>query len=95
MASKRNAKKDIEYITYTIVHDCMAHLEVDNDKTHDNVIKIISNTIQFRNELIHKINHQKKGKRAEVRAYYREIYQSLFKSADSAFNELSKAIKGK
>lgn len=95
MANKRRVKKDIEYVTYTIVHDCMAHLEVDNDKTHDNVVEIIANAVQYRNELFYKVNHQTKGKRGEVRAYYREIYQSLFENSDKAFEALSKLIKSK
>jgi len=93
MATKRNTKKDIEYITYTIVHDCMAHLEIDNDKTHDAVVKIISSAVQKRNDLYSKVNHQPKGKRAEVRAYYRGIYKELFKNADASFENLSKIIK--
>ncbi len=93
MATKRNVKKDIEYITYTIVHDCMAHLEIDNDKTHDSVVEIISAAVQKRNELYFKVNHQEKGKRIEVRAYYRDIYKDLFESADSSFDKLSKIIK--
>jgi len=95
MANKRNAKKDIEYITYTIVHDCMAYLEVDNTKTHDAVIKVISDAVQKRNELFYKVNHQEKGKRAEVRAYYRDIYKNLLESADKSFDALSAAIKKK
>lgn len=93
MANKRNVKKDIEYITYTIVHDCMAHLETDNEKTHDAVVGVISEAVQKRNELFGKVNHQPKGKRVEVRSYYREIYKDLLGSADLSFDKLSKAIK--
>jgi len=92
MANKRNVKKDIEYITYTIVHDCMAHLETGNEKTHDAVVAIISEAVQKRNELFASVNHQPKGKRVEVRAYYRDIYKTLLSSADQSFENLSKAI---
>ena len=95
MANKRRAKKDIEYVTYTVIHDCMTYLEIDNEKTHDNVVKIIADVIQTRNELFYKINHQEKGKRIEVRAYYRNIYKSLLENADLAFDNLSNAIKSK
>jgi hypothetical protein len=92
MATKRNVKKDIEYITYTIVHDCMSHLELDNKKSHDDVVAVISNAVQKRNELFSMVNNQKKGTRKEVRAYYREIYKNLLESADQSFETLSKAI---
>ena len=95
MANKRNVKKDIEYITYTIVHDCMAHLETGNQKTHDAVVKVISDAVQKRNELFSMVNNQKKGKRVEVRAYYRGIYKNLLGSADQSFDALSAAIKKK
>ncbi len=92
MATKRNVKKDIEYITYTIVHDCMTHLELDNSKSHDDVVAVISSAIQKRNELFSMVNNQKKGTRKEVRAYYRDIYKNLLDSADQSFEALSKAI---
>ena len=92
MANKRNVKKDIEYITYTIVHDCMAHLETGNEKTHDIVVGVISEAVQKRNELFGKVNHQPKGKRVEVRSYYRDIYKDLLTNADQSFDKLSKAI---
>ena len=95
MANKRNVKKDIEYVTYTVVHDCMAHLETGNDKTHDAVIKVIANAVNGRNELFYKVNHQVKGKRVEVRAYYRDIYKALLNNADKMFDDLSAAIKTK
>jgi len=95
MANKRNVKKDIEYVTYTVVHDCMAHLETENDKTHDAVIKVIANAVNNRNELFYKVNHQVKGKRAEVRAYYRDLYKTLLNNADKMFDDLSAAIKKK
>jgi len=94
MASKRNTKKDIEFVTYTIVHDCMAHLDAGKEKTHDAVIEIISGAVQVRNELFYKVNHQEKGKRGEVRKYYRDIYKQLIESADKSFDSLSIAIKG-
>jgi hypothetical protein len=95
MANRRNVKKDIEYVTYTIVHDCMAHLETGNDKSHDAVIKVVSEAVRFRNELFYKVNHQKAANRSVVRQYYRDIYKELFINADKSFDALSKAIKGK
>ena len=95
MANRRNVKKDIEYVTYTIVHDCMTHLETGNDKSHDAVIKVISEAVQYRNELFYKVNHQEVAKRSVVRKYYRDIYKDLFANADKAFDALSKAIKKK
>ena len=95
MANRRNVKKDIEYVTYSIVHDCMAHLETDNKKTHDAVVEIISNAVDNRNDLFYKVNHQKKGKRLEVRQYYRSIYKTLLEGADNSFDALSKAIMKK
>lgn len=95
MASKRNVKKDIEYITYTVVYDCMSHLEIASEKTYEDVVKIISETVQTRNELFFKVNHQEKGSRKLVRAYYRDVYKDLLKNADSAFESLSKIITKK
>jgi hypothetical protein len=95
MANRRNVKKDIEYITYTVVHDCMSHLELDNEKTHDEVVGLIAQAVQTRNDLFSKVNHQEKGKRSVVRAYYREIYKALLDNADQSFVKLSAVITKK
>ncbi|MBN2668541.1 MAG: hypothetical protein JXR60_04860 [Bacteroidales bacterium] len=92
MATKRNVKKDIEYVTYTIVHDCMLHLEYGHDERHDEVLGLISRSLQKRNELFDKVNQQTKAPRSATRAYYREIYKELTENADQAFEKLSKLI---
>ena len=92
MATKRNVKKDIEYITYEVLNDCFLSLESHPDRDREEIGSIISNAINKRNELISKVNQKIKG-RKEVKAHFKSIYDDLFKSADLYFTKLSDLIK--
>ncbi len=95
MANKREAKKNIDYMTYSVVHDCMLHLEASPNNNRDEVLKIISDILHLRNDLFYKVNHTPKSKKSEVRSYYREIYKGLLEGTNQAFNALSTLIQKK
>ncbi len=92
MASKRNVKKDIEYITYEVLNDCFLSIETHPDRKTEEISEIIANAVQTRNKLIKKVNEKVKGKK-EVKAHFKAIYDELFKSADEYFSKLSSIIK--
>jgi len=94
MAKRRNTKKDIEYITYEVLNDCFLAIESHPEKHREEIGGIISDAVQKRNELIKKVNQKIKGKK-EIKAHFKEIYNDLFKSADSFFSKLSEIIKKK
>ncbi len=93
MANKREVKKDIDYMTYTVVHDCMSHLELSPDTNRDEVLKVISEVLHLRNDLFYKVNHTPKAKKSEVKSYYKTIYQDLLNGTNQAFDTLSSLIK--
>jgi len=57
MASKRELKKDIDYLTYEVVADCYTYMHMYPEKNRDEVMQIINDTIAVRNDLIERVNH--------------------------------------
>lgn len=93
MASKRNVKKDISYLTYEVVSDCYTFMYLHPDKEKEKAAKIISEILQTQDELISRINHIKTKDKKEVKQYFKQIYQDLFSKVDQSFTELSDLTK--
>jgi hypothetical protein len=92
MANRRHVKKDIEYITYEVLNDCFLSIETHPDRKRDEITKIINDAVIKRNELIKKVNQKIKDKK-ETKKHFKNIYEDLFKSADSYFSRLSELLK--
>ena len=88
MASIKDLKKAINELTYEVVSDCFTHLLVNGDKNRDKVLKIISETVSNRNELVARLNrsHEEEKKRP----YIGKIKTDLIKKMDHSFLKLSK-----
>ncbi len=88
MASIRDLKKDINYLTYEIISDCNTFMSVNPDKRQD-AIKIVEKAVEIRNKLIAKVNNPESAKPS----YFREIKVEIIKQADDMFEQLRKLIK--
>lgn len=94
MASIRNLKKDIDYLTYEVVADCYTYMHMYPDKNRDKVMKIITDTVEVRNDLIARTNHpDAKDDKKKNKEYFKTIRKELFEKIDKAFQELSKLVK--
>ncbi len=94
MASRRNLKKDLNYLTGEVISDCFAYMFFNPDKNQDKVVNIIEDTASSRNEIIAKISQAKIEKDPKkVKAYFREIKKSMADSVDQSFQNLSKLAK--
>jgi hypothetical protein len=79
MASIKELKDDINYITYDLINECFTykHYHPEKDGEADKVIKEI---VRLRNELIARMNHPEgKGDRKKMRAYFNKIRSDLGK----------------
>ena len=90
MASIRELKKDIEYLTFEVIADCFAYMEVHQEAKGDEVIAIINDAVDLRNDLITRINNpESKESPKAVKAHYSAIRRDLFIGIDSCFSRLS------
>ncbi len=90
MANKRQAKKNIDYAVYTVVHDCLTHVETSKEPKDKEVYNIMGEVINLRNDLFDRVNHTPKD---GAKAYYKELHKDLFKGVEQAFQKLSEVIK--
>ena len=54
MASRRDLKKDINFLTYQVINECYTFLNYAPDGNYENVMDIILEAVNLRNELIYK-----------------------------------------
>jgi len=96
MASKKNLKKDLNFLTEEVIETCLLHyyLKQENQDEKARIDAIIDETIALRNELFNKINHPEgdlKGK--ALKAWYADIISQMMKKTDEAFEKLGSLDK--
>ncbi len=93
MASIRRLKKDIDYLTFSVIADCFNYSIV-SGKNNDGVSGIIKDIIATRNGLLDRVRGvQKLEDKKEVRNYFKAVSNDLMSSVDAAFTKLSEIVK--
>ena len=94
MASIKNLKKEINNLCYEVVSDCFTYILVNEDKNRDAVLKIISETISFRNDLIGKLqNPDEEITSKGLKKYYKTLRTELLSGMDKSLKKLSTLSK--
>ena len=89
MASVKDLKKEINTLCYEVVSDCFTYNLVNEEKNKDKVLKIITETIQVRNDLINKLNHPPETDKKELKKHYQAIRTEMVKGMDKSLKKLS------
>jgi hypothetical protein len=96
MASIRELKKDIDYLTFEVISDCFTYSGVHPDNQSDELSAIISDAVNFRNDLIARVNNPDgKDNPKIVKAYYKTVEKDLLIGVDKLFDRLSSLTKKK
>jgi hypothetical protein len=96
MASVRNLKKDIDYLVFEVISDCFTFSEMNPDVKTDELAALISETVDFRNDMISRVNNPDgKDNPKIVKAYYKKLEKDLFAGVDQFFTRLSELSSGK
>ena len=94
MASVRELKKDIDYLVYEVISDCFVFSGLHPDIKSDEVTAIISDAVNFRNDLIARVNNPDgKDNPKIVKAYYKSVEKDLLTGVDKLFSRLSSMTK--
>ncbi|MDQ2180054.1 hypothetical protein [Marinifilum sp. D714] len=89
MASKKEFKKDVNFLTNEIVMRGMIHLEFFGDKNSDQIFEIMNSAVSSRNDYIARINDRLTGKNAkEIKAHFKSIYDDLLKSTHDLLEKI-------
>lgn len=96
MASKKDLKKDINFLTSEVIETCFLHYHLSHEKEEIKPVidQVIEDAVQLRNELMYKINHPEDGlKGSELKNWYNEIQSEMMKKTDDAFEKLGELHK--
>lgn len=78
MASIRDLKKDINLLASEIITEAYVRKMIFDNINDDDFKKVISDAIDFRNELIEKVNHPDgKDDLKKVKAFFRNIRSEM------------------
>jgi hypothetical protein len=95
MASIRELKKDIDYLVFEVISDCFMYSNVHPENKSDELSVLISDAVEFRNDLIARVNNPDgKDNPKIVKAYYKTLEKDLITGVDKLFERLS-AISAK
>jgi hypothetical protein len=96
MASVRGLKKGIDSMIFEVISDCFVYSGVHPESKADEVSAIISDTINFRNDLIARVNNPDgKDNPKILKAYYKSVEKDLISGVDKLFKRLSALPKKK
>jgi len=95
MASIRDIKKDIDFLVGEVISDSFLCLQINTGEKKDEIIDIINQITDKRNELLSKIGKAPRNNKKETKAYFNAIYNELIEKADNSFEKLSKLIDKK
>lgn len=91
MASKKNLKKDVNFLVDDVIGTCMMHQSIGNNKNEKELNEIIEEITLFRDDLIKEVNNPELPESAKnLRSYYRELYQKFLKRVDEAYDKINK-----
>lgn len=88
MASKKDLKKDINYLIDEVIGTCLLHQYTQGKEKQKELDGVITEMIEFRDKLIHRANHPE-GKDVKLRTYYRSLYEELLDKVNIAFEKIS------
>jgi hypothetical protein len=90
MGSIRKLKKEIDSRVYEVISDCFTYSELNPGKKSDEVSGIISDAVNFRNDLMHRVNNPDKTADPKgIKAHYQLINNDLVAGSDKLFERLS------
>ena len=90
MASIRRLKKDVDYLTFAVIADCMNY----NSSVGKSEPEVVKKMVEYRNETRSKISARKSfNDKKEARSYYKGISIDLLKTVDGEFTRLSELVK--
>ena len=90
MASIRELKKNIDYLVFEVVSDCLVFSNLHPGNESDELSALISDAVEFRNDLIARVNNPDgKDNPKIVKSYYKTVEKDLITGVDKLFKRLS------
>lgn len=94
MANRRDLKKEINFLHYELISDCITLLKNNKKQSEDEVVDIVNKVFNARNTIATEINKPtSKMSKKEVKERYDKISNFILKDLDEAYESLSKLVQ--
>ncbi len=95
MASLRNLKKEINDLCYEVVSDCFTYILVHEEKNTKAAMKIITDTIRLRNDLIGRLKMPADAKTStDMKKHCLKVRKDMISGMDKSLKKLSTLSSG-
>jgi len=88
MASRRNLKKDIDYLITDLILDCYDCMEEHPEKDFSLYEQIINDAIILKEDLLERINHFTSPSSGTSKAYFLNLKKDLIVGVTQAYEKL-------
>lgn len=88
MATIREVKNEVNYLSYEVIGDCETFMGLHPEKKDETMV-LIEEAVALRNDLVYKINHPEE----KSNKYFKQIKTDLVDGVDVIFEKLRKLIK--
>ncbi|HBB92227.1 MAG: hypothetical protein A2X22_06665 [Bacteroidetes bacterium GWF2_49_14] len=88
MASRRNLKKDIDYLITDLIIDCYGCMEEHSEKDFSQYEQIINDAIILKEDLIERINQFSPGTSGGSKSYFLNLKRDLILGVTQAYDKL-------
>ncbi len=96
MASIRNLKKDLNFLTQEVINDSFLAVGFHGEKVESKVTELLEEVVDFHNSLYEKILKAPKGKKnPERKKYFLAIREEMNRQYPVFFEKLSNIIANK
>ncbi|MDA3910426.1 MAG: hypothetical protein PF448_03595 [Bacteroidales bacterium] len=93
MANIRDLKKDLKWLTYEVLTDCMIAKLMNEDKS-ESVDDLMHETMNNHTDMITRINEARKIQdNKEKKTAFKSIEKDMYETADGSFKKLSEIVK--
>lgn len=90
MASKKNLKKDIDYLIFELIADCYGFIYENPDRDLSGFEGVINDAISLKEDLIARINHFDPEEQGRARLFFKEIRRDLVTGLKAGYEQLEK-----
>ncbi len=93
MASIKNLKRDINFLTEEVVGTSFLHYHIQkgNEEKKKKIDQIINEVLQLREEVINQINNPGQiSDKKKAKAHYNKLYTKMLEKINESFDSLSK-----
>lgn len=90
MASRKNLKKDIDYLIFELIADCYGFIYENPDMDLSGFEGVINDAIELKEDLITRINQYDPESQGRARTFFKTIRHDLIDGLKAGYEKLEK-----